>query len=139
MALAVVQPSGSLSNPTTRIAGRFVSALEVTDIRYELSIYGEFLQDIPRRMGSNAALDASAAAMTAAFETLHTHQQPQKVLVRYSHALTSLRACLENPVEARSPETLCAIWLVVICQVCRTCLFFSALPTDIPRFVLQHM
>lgn len=96
-----------------------MSALGVTDIRYELSIYGEFMQDIPRRLGRNAALDASVAAMTTAFESIKTRRQPAEVFAKYAKALSSLRLCLDDPVEAHSPETLCAIWIVVICQVSR--------------------
>lgn len=111
------RPSSPLSNTTTIVAGSLVSALEVTDIRYELSIYGQFLQDIPRRLGRNAALDSSVVALTTAFGAVHTRTQPAEVFVKYATALSSLRLCLHDPVEAQSPETLCAIWFVVICQV----------------------
>lgn len=108
----------ALANPTTRVAGGLVSALGVTDIRYELSIYGEFLEDIPRRLGRNAALDSSVAAFTTSFEAIHLRHKSTEVFDKYARALSALRYCLDDPVEAQSPETLCAIWMVVICQVC---------------------
>lgn len=110
-------PCPPLSNSTTRAADGLVSALGVTDIRFELSIYGDFLRDIPRRLGRNAALDSSVAALTTAFEAIHTRHQPAEVFTKYARALNSLRLCLDDPVEAQTPETLCAIWIVVICQV----------------------
>lgn len=110
-------PPAPLSNSTTRVVGSLVSALAVTDIRYELSIYGDFLLDIPKRLGRNAALDSSVAALTTAFQAVHTGLKPAKVYLEYATALNSLRLCLDDPVEAQSPETLCAIWMIVICQV----------------------
>lgn len=89
----------------------------MTDIRYELSIYGDFLQDIPKRLGRNAALDSSVAALTFSFQAVHTRVKPAEVYLKYATALSSLRLCLDDPVEAQSPETLCAIWMIVICQV----------------------
>lgn len=113
----------ALTNSTTRVAGGLVSALGVTDIRYELNIYGDFLKDIPRRLGRNAALDSSVAALTTSFEAVHTGRQTPEVFEKYAKALHSLRLCLDDPIEAQSPETLCAIWMVVICQVCRIAFF----------------
>lgn len=110
-------PTAPLSNSTTRVIGGLVSALAVTDIRYELSIYGDFLPDIPKRLGRNAALDSSVAALTTAFQAVHTGIKPAEVYLRYATALSSLRRCLKDPVQAQSTETLCAIWIIVICQV----------------------
>ncbi|KAJ4395883.1 hypothetical protein N0V93_000098 [Gnomoniopsis smithogilvyi] len=115
-AMATMPVPSPLINSTTRVAGGLVWALGVTDIRYELSIYGDFLQDIPRRLGRNAALDSSVAALTTSFEAIHVLHKPPEVFNKYARALWSLRRCLDDPVEAQSPETLCAIWMIVICQ-----------------------
>lgn len=116
-AISMPVPPAPLSNSTTRVAGSLVSALAVTDIRYELSIYGDFLPDIPKRLGRNAALDSSVAALATAFRAVHTGLKPAVVYLKYATALNSLRLCLDDPVEAQSTETLCAIWMIVICQV----------------------
>ncbi|KAJ5084176.1 hypothetical protein NUU61_008755 [Penicillium alfredii] len=109
-------PARSPSNESTMVAQAFVSALQVTDLRYNLSTYGTFLYDIPRRLGSNAVLDAAANVMGSAFPFLHARQYPPHVLVRYGRALRTLRTCLDDPVEAPTPNTLCAIYLIIICQ-----------------------
>ena len=105
------------SNETTIAASAFISTLEVTDVRYDLAWYGGFLKDIPRRLGTNDALDASVSALTSASSTLHTRQRSVEMLARYVHALKTLRVCLDDPVKARTANTLCAIYLIMICQV----------------------
>lgn len=112
-------PSGPPGNTASLVAGGFASALQMSDIRFELSVYGNFFHDIPRRLGLNEALDASVAAMTIAFEAIYTRHQPAEVFIKYGKALRALRACLSDPNKAKSPETLCAIWIVLICQVSR--------------------
>lgn len=91
--------------------------LEVEDIRYSVGAYGGFLTEIPRRLGVNQALDASVDALTTAFSSVYTHQRTSEALAKYTQALTSLRVCLDDPAKSHQPETLCAIYLVMICQV----------------------
>lgn len=98
------------------VASKFVSTLEVTDLRYDLAWYGAFLKDIPRRLGSNDALDASVSALTVAHPSLHTRQKSPEIFVKYGKALKALRTCLNDPIKARTVETLCAIYLIIICQ-----------------------
>lgn len=99
------------------MASAFVSALEVTDLRYNLTCYGGFLKGIPRRLGTNDALDASVGALTSAFSSLHTRRQSPETLARYVHALKTLRIILDDPAKARAANTLCAMYLIMICQV----------------------
>jgi hypothetical protein len=42
------------SDEMTMVTGAFCSTLEVTDIRYDLSVYEEFLKEIQRSFGANA-------------------------------------------------------------------------------------
>jgi hypothetical protein len=109
--------SRSPSNETTKIASAFIFILEVTDLRYDLSCYGPFLKDIPKRLGSNTALDASVNVLTSAFSSLYTRQQSLETLSRYVNALKALRICLNDPSQAWTANTLCAIYLLLICQV----------------------
>jgi hypothetical protein len=95
----------------------FLAVLEVTDIRFDLSIYGDFFKDVLRRLGANKALDASVYALSTAFSSVHSHQQSTVTVDRYVMALKSLQVCLSDPAQAKSPNTLCAIYLVMICQV----------------------
>jgi hypothetical protein len=89
----------------------------VTDVRYDLACYGGFLNQIPARLGKNPALDASVGAITAAFPSLYTQQLPPDAISRYIDALRALRICLQDPATANSVDTLCAIYLILVCQV----------------------
>ncbi|KAH6674747.1 hypothetical protein B0J14DRAFT_20899 [Halenospora varia] len=104
------------SNETALVVSGFISKLEVTDLRYDLTYYGEFLKDIPKRLGNNEALDASASALTCAYQSVYTRQQTPEMLGKYVHALTTLRRYLEDPTKAYAVNTLCAIYLIEVCQ-----------------------
>ncbi|KAF5018895.1 hypothetical protein F66182_9114 [Fusarium sp. NRRL 66182] len=105
-------------NPTTSITHTLISRLEITDLRYDITCYGDFLRHIPARLGRNEALDAAADALATTFSTLHRPQGYQSVdsLTKYVRAIQSLRSCLDNPRKARMPETMCAVYLIMICQ-----------------------
>lgn len=118
------QPKASLpplpqspSNQTTTIASAFIFILEVKDPRYDVSCCGTFLKDIPKRLGSNDALDASVDVLTSAFSSLYTHQKSLQTVSKYINALKTLRICLDDPLQASTAHTLCAIYLLVVCQV----------------------
>jgi hypothetical protein len=104
-------------NETMRIANAFISTLEVSDLRYSVSYYGAFLKYVPQRLGTNQALDAAVQALASASSCLRTRENSTQVLVQYGNALKALRLSLSDPLKAESPETLCAIYLVMICQV----------------------
>ena len=110
-------PSTPLSNDLSTLTGSLVSAITVTDPRFDLTVYGYFFEEVPRRLGRNSALDASVRALTVAFPSLRTRQQSADVFRSYSNALRCLRDCLGDPSLAQSPDTLCAVYLVMICQV----------------------
>lgn len=107
------------SSPTNTITNTLISRLEITDLRYDITCYGDFLRHIPARLGRNEALDTSADALATTFSTLHRPQGHQSVdaLTKYVRALKSLRVVLSDPRKARTPETMCAVYLIMICQV----------------------
>ncbi|KAM7189307.1 hypothetical protein V8F20_010215 [Naviculisporaceae sp. PSN 640] len=104
------------SNLATLNAKRFVSALQLTDVRFDLRIYGPFFVDLPRRLGRNQALDASIRALTVSFPAVHTHRYTPDMYKAYGEALASLRISLRDPATVGSVETMCAVYLVMICQ-----------------------
>lgn len=106
-----------LSNQATLDASHFVSALQVTDVRFDLRIYGPFFVELPRRLGRNRALDASARALAASFPSVQTHQCTPDMYRAYGEAISCLRASLGDPATAGSIETMCAVYLIMICQV----------------------
>jgi hypothetical protein len=110
-----------LSSPPTNelaiITSMFVTALEVTDLRYSLGCYGDFLLHIPQRLGKSDALDASVRALVFTLPYHYNGHLPSAALVSYVDALKALRLCLNDKDKVLTAETLCAIYLIMICQV----------------------
>lgn len=106
------------SNEATVITSTFIHRLEIKDPKYDLTSYGIFMKDLPRRLGTSAALDASVSAFLSAYLSVPSRQQQPEALVKYGNALKSLRDSLQDPVESGSINTLCAIYLIMVCQVC---------------------
>jgi hypothetical protein len=108
------------SNELTFLTSVFVQTLKPsTDLRYNLVWnYGGFLAEVPQRLGTNEALDASVYAVCAAHSSFCVYKDISvEALTKYSHALRMLRVCLDDPVKASTPETLCAVMMLLICQV----------------------
>lgn len=91
--------------------------LDMSDVRYEVVYYGEFLKDLPRRMGCNEVLDAAVVALTHGYSAVHTRQPSAQALGSYVGALKTLRVALKDPAKLRNAETLCGIYLIMVCQV----------------------
>lgn len=80
--------------------------------------YGAFLEEIPQRLGKNKALDTAVAALVSAHSNVCCRRRATlQTLVKYSVALHALKSSLNSPHEASSSETLCAIMVLLICQV----------------------
>jgi hypothetical protein len=112
-------------NNLTLLTHAFVDTMKLsTDLRYNLAwTYGFFLEDVPRRLGSNEALDTSADALASAHLSYCTHRVVSvEVLRKYSNALSKLRICLDDPMKACTSDTLCAVSLLLICQVSKSAL-----------------
>lgn len=103
--------------PGNALSTSFAKTLTITDVRYDITYYGAFLRDIPRRLGSSAALDASVKAVVTAYPYLHHQNFTPDAYMEYCNSLRALRESLNDPVEARSSNTLCAVYLITICQV----------------------
>lgn len=89
-------------------------------VRFNLAwTYGDIFQDLPQRLGRNKALDASIAALTSAHTDFCTNRQELSPQTLQAHglALSNVRICLSDPEVAAMPETLCAVYLLLICQV----------------------
>jgi hypothetical protein len=91
-----------------------------SDLRYNLTwAFGSFIQDVPRRLGKNAALDAAAISLALThvrYSTGRKDAAPEE-LKAYINALAVLRDSLNNPAVARDANTLCAVMLLLFCQV----------------------
>ncbi|KAF7955585.1 hypothetical protein EAE96_004511 [Botrytis aclada] len=104
------------SNKTLSVAGSFISVLEVKDIRYDIGVYGAFLAEIPKRLGSSAALDASVNAISTSYTSIYSRTKPVEALESYGRGLKALRVALNDPKEATEANTICAFYLMMICQ-----------------------
>ncbi|OQE28611.1 hypothetical protein PENSTE_c003G08668 [Penicillium steckii] len=102
--------------PSNELASSLIGSLNITDIRYALEYYGYFLKDIPRRLGNSPALDAAVRALVTAYPYFHGRDFPPEALMHYGRSLRTLRESLNDPVEARSANTLCAVYIITICQ-----------------------
>ncbi|TGO49889.1 hypothetical protein BOTNAR_0413g00010 [Botryotinia narcissicola] len=103
-------------NKTISEAGSFISVLEVKDIRYDIGVYGTFLTEIPKRLGSSAALDASVNAISTSYTSIYSRTKPVEALESYGRGLKALRVALNDPKEAIQANTICAFYLMMICQ-----------------------
>ncbi|KAL6240199.1 hypothetical protein RBB50_012906, partial [Rhinocladiella similis] len=117
---ALVRPRPGPSCEQSRLAISIIDKIKPTvGIRHNLAwTYGDYLNDLPRRLGTNVALDTSTEAFLFAIQrsTNRGEVSAQSVLERYGVALTALRKCLDDPVKAKEPETLGAILLLMNCQ-----------------------
>lgn len=102
---------------TSAITSRFLRCLQVADPRYSLACYGDFLEHVPKRLGTSEALDAAVGALVSAFPYHYTDQLPSDALLNYTKALKALRLCISRTDKKLEPETLSAIYIIMICQV----------------------
>ncbi|KAF2221346.1 hypothetical protein BDZ85DRAFT_15916 [Elsinoe ampelina] len=110
-------------NSLTRMISRFTANLD-TDKNSNFQLpwnFGPFLEDVPRRLGHNAALDAATEAMMAAYMAFRSRGETnasmnnQLCLRSYGRAVNSLRECL-NDHRASSSETLCSTMMLLIVE-----------------------
>lgn len=102
----------TLDTEQSRIANALISIWKVDDLRYDISVYGDYFQFIPRRLGSSRALDAATQAFVSAYPSLSTGRPTIEALTAYGKAITALGDALKSPVEVHQPNTLLALHLV---------------------------
>lgn len=105
------------SNASTQLASAFIHKLQVLDLRYGFWVYGNFLEDIPRRLGNNSALDNAVDLLTTTSSVLYTKTVSVEMQQKYLEALGALRTTLEGSAEVEAADILCAVHLVIISQV----------------------
>jgi hypothetical protein len=120
-----------LSSDVTSLASSFVFGLEVKDPRFDLACYGTFFSEIPKRLGSHPSLDACTSALISAYPAVYTRKPSYEALTRYGRALHALRLSLDKLESDKIVEVLCAIYFLLICQVCSPTGIFHSLLTII--------
>ncbi|KAF2664388.1 hypothetical protein BT63DRAFT_444112 [Microthyrium microscopicum] len=104
------------TNEVTEVSQKLVSMLQVKDARFDISIYGDFVNQIPQRLGCNKALDAAVSAFTTTMSYVYSSTHSSEMYTSYGNASRATRLLLSDPVEAKTPDTLCAIYLLMVCQ-----------------------
>ncbi|KAL2677166.1 hypothetical protein Neosp_010934 [[Neocosmospora] mangrovei] len=111
--LAIVQ------NPPTesmRVATGFVSVLESPTISYDLNLLGIFFKTLPQRLDSSPALRTSVAALTKLYCSRRGQGDLTLALRHQGIAMKDIRAALQNPAEAHTPNTVLAIYVITVSQ-----------------------
>ncbi|KAL4943852.1 hypothetical protein BDV06DRAFT_210699 [Aspergillus oleicola] len=107
------------SSHITALTQALVTAITPeTDLRYNLKwAYSGYLGMVPSRLGTNDALDTAVDALVTTHRALACQREVTvKSLSKYSQALGALRRCLDDPLQASTSETLCAVTLLLIVQ-----------------------
>lgn len=109
-------PSSDISS----LAGGFIATIKrTTDLRYNLWwSFGLWLEDVPKRLGTNEALDRAVDTLTTAHSNFSCNRGPSvEALAKHSRALRTLSVYLDDKVHAQSSSTLSAVMVLLICQL----------------------
>lgn len=96
-----------------------------------MSVFGGFIQEVPARIGHNAALDAAVTVLVNVHTCLVYKRTAHEIVSPelYIRAIKTLQTCLEHPKLGLSPETLCASVLLGLVEV--RCIHFMYSITSI--------
>ncbi|KAF5970294.1 hypothetical protein FCOIX_10492 [Fusarium coicis] len=103
-------------NSLTLLQAKLVAALEITDLRYGTSCYGEFLGHIPRRLGHSHALDISVDLMMTVLPYHYSQEVPPQVLAMYGSSLKLFKRPQDKKDRQHNPEDVAAFHIMTICQ-----------------------
>ena len=106
----------NLNDKNSRTAIRLVSLCQASDLSYDIGVYGDFFRFIPRRLGTHQSLDAVVWAFVCAHPTLYTKQPSVEALAAYGVAIKSVAIALTDDAQRKSPDLLCALHMLNICQ-----------------------
>ncbi|TXC07296.1 hypothetical protein FocTR4_00003304 [Fusarium oxysporum f. sp. cubense] len=114
----ITPPAETPSNDTTRLTAEFISLMEIDDDRFGFEAYGPyFFADLPRRIGSNPALDTTTSAMIASFQAIRLRKTAdKKTFSLYGKALRSLQVCLSDDGQ----PVMLKLELVLMMMLCQT-------------------
>jgi hypothetical protein len=84
-----------------------------------MSVFGPFIQEVPARIGHNAALDAAVAVLVNVHSSLVYKKSADEIVSPelYIRAIKTLQSSLEDPQLGMSPNTLCASVLLGLVEV----------------------
>jgi hypothetical protein len=110
---APVQPiAARLDSSNSKVANRLISIWEVDDLRYDISVYGEYFRYIPSRLGASPLLDAAVKAFVCAYPTVHTGEPSTEAYAAYGTAISLLGRTLQHPTQRHEPNTLMSLHVI---------------------------
>lgn len=111
------------NNETLRLSTELSTTISYrSDLRYSISFaWGSTLEQIPRRLGINKALDAAVTTILQDYYDVcigSNSASPHALGVKYLfRSMELLRGILDDPSQHGQPETLCAVMLISISMV----------------------
>ncbi|KAF2732001.1 hypothetical protein EJ04DRAFT_609162 [Polyplosphaeria fusca] len=109
-------PRHSPTSPTSTTSSRLVHLLQTSDLRYDITVFGEFWAGIPRRLGESQALDAAVYAFTCSHSNVYNSDRSTESLVAFGTALRNVRTAISDPRQIYTPHVLCAVHILSITQ-----------------------
>lgn len=108
-------------SPSTQdsLARSLVASFAIESIGYNLTSYGPYMKELPRRLGHSVALDAAVACLTDAHSKILRRAPVNTVINPYLYlaAVQGLQMALEDTMESASADTLCATALLAVAEV----------------------
>ncbi|OJD33459.1 zn 2cys6 transcription factor protein [Diplodia corticola] len=100
---------------------RLVATLNEAGPSNQIKLFGPFIGEVPRRLGSTTALNDAAACLTTTHDAIiRKHSKTSINPQLYAKALKSLYAAIQDPVQVKSTSTLCATVLLAITEAYAT-------------------
>jgi hypothetical protein len=106
------------SNDVSRTTSSFASILEAADPGYSILSFGQFFEEIPKRLGQNQALITATKVLTSSAATFYTGAPTVHAFSHYGNALQSLRSCISSAQDtAECMDAIFAIGILCLSHV----------------------
>ncbi|KAL0258555.1 hypothetical protein SLS55_006052 [Diplodia seriata] len=103
------------------LTSRLVATLNEEGPSNQIKLFGPFIGEVPRRLGSTTALNDATACLTTTHDAIiRKHSKTSINPQLYAKALKSLHAAIQDPVQVKSTSTLCATVLLAITEAYAT-------------------
>ncbi|KAL1645818.1 hypothetical protein SLS58_003702 [Diplodia intermedia] len=103
------------------LTSRLVATLNEAGPSNQIKLFGPFIGEVPRRLGSTTALNDATACLTTTHDAIiRKHSKTTINPQLYAKALKSLHAAIQDPVQVKSTSTLCATVLLAITEAYAT-------------------
>lgn len=99
------------------LTSKLVATINEEGPSNQIKLFGPFIGEVPRRLGSTTALNDAAACLTTTHDAIIRKRSKIRINPQlYAKALNSLHAAIQDPLQVRSTSTLCATVLLAITE-----------------------